>query len=108
MISLILAFLVLAIWLGLAAAHASFWRIDWTPVAVLPAERPDVVAVIPARDEEAGIGETLRSLWRQGYPGRLRIVVVDDHSEDHTTEVARKTAAELGHEAELEIVEADP
>jgi len=31
--------------------------------------------VNPARKEEEGIGETLRSLWRQEYPARLRVVV---------------------------------
>ena len=91
-----LAFVALLAWLYLAIAHAGFWRIDREPVPAPPAEWPGVIAVIPARDEAAVIGETLRSLWAQKYPGGLRVVLVDDHSTDGTAEAARQTAVELG------------
>jgi hopene-associated glycosyltransferase HpnB len=51
-----------------------------------------VVAIIPARNEAPVIGETLRSLWAQDYPGELRVVVVDDHSDDGTAEAAWSAA----------------
>lgn len=108
MILLALSLFVLTLWLGMALAHAGFWRIDRTPVPSPPAEWPDVVVVIPARNEAASIGETLRSLWEQDYPGRLRIVLVDDHSQDSTAETARQTARELRREEALTIVEAAP
>ena len=47
----------------------------------------DVTALIPARDEAACIGDTLRALAAQG---RLaRIVVIDDQSSDGTGDIAR-------------------
>jgi hopene-associated glycosyltransferase HpnB len=49
---------------------------------------PNVVAIIPARDEAALIEKALQSLVRQDYPGLLQILVVDDHSTDQTVEIA--------------------
>jgi hopene-associated glycosyltransferase HpnB len=106
MVVLVLALLVAVIWLGLALAHAGFWRMERTPVPGPPQQWPAVTVVIPARDEEAGISETLRSLWAQDYPERLHIVLVNDHSQDRTVEIARQTAAESGHKSDLRIVEA--
>ena len=51
-----------------------------------PAAWPGVVAVVPARDEAATIGETVRGLLAQDYPGAFRLVVVDDRSTDGTGE----------------------
>src|SRR5215212_6702892 len=52
---------------------------------------PAVTAIIPARNEAAVVGETVRSLLRQTYP-ELSIVVVDDQSTDGTAEAAREAA----------------
>lgn len=108
MLALYFAILVLTIWLWLALVHAGFWRIEEGPALVEPRELPDVVVVIPARNEEVGIGETLRSLWEQDYRGRQRVVLVDDHSEDRTVEVARQAAEIMGRTADLTIIEAEP
>ena len=56
-----------------------------------PGAWPEVVAIVPARDEAAHVGRALGSLLRQDYPGGLTIVLVDDHSSDAT----RAIAAEL-------------
>jgi hopene-associated glycosyltransferase HpnB len=53
---------------------------------------PEVVAIIPARDEADSIGESVGSLLRQDYPGRFSIVVVDDQSSDGTAEAASAAA----------------
>lgn len=108
MIPLAIALLALMIWLWLALAHAGFWRIEVDPIPSAPAVWPDVVAVIPARDEEETIPQTLYSLWSQDYPGGLRIVVVDDHSQDRTAEAALRLAREMGRENELQLVLAEP
>jgi glucosyl-3-phosphoglycerate synthase len=50
-------------------------------------------AVIPARDEEATLAETLRAL--QNINGLSRIIVVDDGSRDATPEIARRIGTEL-------------
>jgi glycosyltransferase involved in cell wall biosynthesis len=47
----------------------------------------DCMVVIPARNEEAAIGRAVRSLPHD------TVIVVDDHSEDGTAEVAREAGA---------------
>jgi hopene-associated glycosyltransferase HpnB len=89
------AALSLAAWLYLVFAHGRFWlcdqRLDGR--APPPARWPEVVAVVPARDEAALLPETLGSLLDQDYPGAFHVVLVDDESSDATAEVA----AELAH-----------
>src|SRR5262245_13540574 len=46
-----------------------------------------VVAVVPARNEAAELPQTLGPLLGQRHP--VRVVLVDDHSEDGTADVAR-------------------
>jgi chlorobactene glucosyltransferase len=52
---------------------------------------PKVSVLIPARDEAAVIGETVRRLAAQDYPD-LEIIVLDDHSTDGTGNLARAAA----------------
>ncbi|KGM33416.1 glycosyltransferase, partial [Inquilinus limosus] len=82
MIGLILALASLVAWLKLWLAQGRFWEATTAPAAPPPAEWPDVVVVIPARNEAEGIGAAVGSHLRQAYPGRLRVVVVDDQSAD--------------------------
>jgi hopene-associated glycosyltransferase HpnB len=56
----------------------------------MPLSRPDVAIVVPARDEAPTIDATLRSLLAQDYPGRLRVILVDDGSSDGTGAIARQ------------------
>ena len=53
-----------------------------------PGFLPPVSVVVPAYNEELGIGRTVRSLAASDYPD-LDIVVVDDGSSDATSEVVR-------------------
>lgn len=55
---------------------------------------PFVSVVVPARDEEASLGEALRSILDSRYPGRLEVVAVDDRSTDRTGEIIAGLAAE--------------
>lgn len=59
------------------------------------ADRAPLIAVIvPARDEADNIGRCLDSLVAQDYPaGRLRVIVVDDHSQDATAAIVGALAA---------------
>jgi hopene-associated glycosyltransferase HpnB len=91
-------------WLARWRTHAGFWRIEQDPAPGAPDVWPAIAAIIPARNEEASIGETLRSLWSQDYPGRLRVLVVDDQSEDGTAEEARRAARQAGREEELRVL----
>jgi GT2 family glycosyltransferase len=62
--------------------------------STLAAETPKVSVIIPARNEEANIGRCLRSiLAQQGIA--FQVIVVDDHSTDHTAEIARQLAQEF-------------
>ena len=83
--------LALAIWLALCLT--GFWlcaeRDDRMQLSE-PAEWPDVVAVVPARNEADVIARSLGSVAGQDYPGQFRVVLVDDNSEDGTGAIARE------------------
>ncbi|HXT09506.1 MAG TPA: glycosyltransferase [Roseiarcus sp.] len=101
---LVLSGLSLAVWLYLIFARGGFWlAAEREADAPAPAVWPEVVAVIPARDEADTIAATLGSLLRQDYPGLLRIVLVDDESSDGTSEAARRAAG-----GRLEIIAGTP
>lgn len=104
MIVTALASLVLAIWAYLLLARGFFWRARVEPPAPTPARYPSVIAVIPARNEAEGVGRAVASLLGQDYPGEFSVVLVDDHSNDGTAEVARAAAA--GREDRFTIVAA--
>jgi len=94
------AALSLLIWLYLFFFNGHFWQIwiaDADGRTVPPLERwPSVMAIVPARNEAASIEETVKALAAQNYPGNFSIIVVDDHSDDGTGDLARKAAAEPG------------
>jgi len=91
-----IAGLSLAIWLVLVFARHGFWLArerDTRNLPAAPASWPDVVAVVPARDEAALIARSLGSLAAQDYPGAFRIILVDDSSSDGTGDIARALAS---------------
>ena len=83
-----------AAWVYLVAGHGGYWRTSqWLPrVAAEPDAWPDVVAVVPARNEAEMLPATLPALLGQEYPGTLSVIVVDDGSTDGTGEVAARIA----------------
>ena len=103
--SLALALAALAAWAVLLSGRGFFWlaRDDDRDAPALPepAEWPAVVVLVPARDEEGTIGDTVRSVLAQDYPGPLRLLVVDDRSADGTAAAARAAAAGDGRFALL-------
>jgi hopene-associated glycosyltransferase HpnB len=104
--------ITLAIWLYLALARGTFWRLrefdDDTARHEALRVWPPVVAVVPARNEAATIARALASLLKQDYPGEFSIVLVDDHSEDATAQIARQAANELQAESQITIHTAPP
>ena len=55
-----------------------------------------VSVVIRAKDEQSGIGETLRRLREQAIPGaEVQVIVVDSGSSDDTVAIARAAGAEV-------------
>lgn len=94
--------LILAMWIGLAATRLPPFR---SPPRLAPRGAPDawpeVVAVIPARNEEATIGAVLSAHGASDYRGVFSVVVVNDHSTDET--VARALSAATGN---VEVIDA--
>ncbi|HEY1503193.1 MAG TPA: glycosyltransferase [Stellaceae bacterium] len=96
MIAIAFGGLVAVIWAYLLLVRGFFWSTRLAASAPAPARYPQVVAVIPARNEAEGIGRAVASLLDQDYPGELSIVLVDDHSDDGTAEIAREAARGRG------------
>jgi hopene-associated glycosyltransferase HpnB len=105
MVASLVAAVALVIWIYLVAGRGGFWcageRDGGGPS---PLVWPDVVAVIPARDEADGVGQTVGSLLRQDYPGSFSLILVDDESADGTANVARLAAAAIGRMDRLTII----
>jgi hopene-associated glycosyltransferase HpnB len=98
MIVTLLALAGLLAWLYLVTLNGGFWRLSehdrcFAPPDAHAPQSAHVVAVIPARDEADVIATSLGSLFRQSFPGRLDIVLVDDDSSDGTGDAARACAA---------------
>jgi len=107
MIILAIASAALLAWIYLLAARGGFWRAaerDDDAVPPAPALWPDVVAVVPARDEADVIATSLGSLLKQDYPGNLHVVLVDDQSRDGTAGAAQGAAQALGAADRLTVV----
>ncbi|WP_158815655.1 glycosyltransferase [Methylocapsa sp. S129] len=110
--NLVLAVIAFAIWAYLLLARGAFWRARerdefWAQDAD-PLRWPDVVAIIPARDEAECVGKCVASLLRQDYRGQFSIVLVDDESSDGTSEVAKAAAISCGAEERLTILRGAP
>ena len=92
----ILGLVALAIWIYLLVGRGGFWLArdrDDRERFPDPLRWPSVVAVVPARNEADVIARSVGSLVKQEYPGSLRIVLVDDGSDDGTAAVAAQAAA---------------
>jgi hopene-associated glycosyltransferase HpnB len=95
LILLIIGAVSAAVWAYLLLFRGGFWRVrdDSRPLGTPPSRR--VCAVIPARNEAETIGRAVRSLKVQLWPEQLRVIVVDDQSEDATAALAREAGAEV-------------
>jgi hopene-associated glycosyltransferase HpnB len=93
-----------AIWLIILLLPWRPWStretLDATPGEPAP-DLSDLTVLIPARNEAEVIGEVLSALDTQG--SNLRVVVIDDQSDDGTAEAARAASPN-----DLEIVDGSP
>ncbi len=107
MIWLALSVLAILSWGFLLSVHGGFWKADQRLFpAPDPEVWPDVVAVIPARNEAETIFQVIAAHAQTDYPGKLSLVLVDDASEDGTADLAREAAERCG--AALDIVSPPP
>ena len=93
-------------WLYLLAFRQRFWRADQrlrppsgTPPAI------EIVAVIPARNEADVIGACIASLLKQSLAPPIRIILVDDESDDATQRAAVDAARECGAADRLTVIQ---
>lgn len=103
--------MALIAWLYLSVGHGRFWRggkhlEDCLPL-FNPTHWPTVLVVMPARNEAEVIEPTLRSLLEQDYPGKFHIVLVDDRSDDGTSQLAQGLAAHHPTGSKLTVVTAE-
>jgi glycosyltransferase involved in cell wall biosynthesis len=66
--------------------YAFYWSRSSARVyhTLRPEQYPSVSIIIAARNEETVIARTLHRLTQAKYPSTLEILVIDDHSTDHT------------------------
>jgi len=111
MTMLAIAALACAAWTFALLLRGQFWRVtecddDARTATSAPRVWPRIVAVMPARNEAEVVAAALTSLLRQDYHGVFDIVVVDDHSSDGTSAIARQAAAAAGMAARLTVLTA--
>jgi hopene-associated glycosyltransferase HpnB len=105
--AILVSAICLSIWLYLFTARGTFWRLhsfDDDHAKHSPLKHwPRVVAIVPARNEADTIGQTIAALLEQDYPADFALIVVDDHSDDNTSQIAQQTAIENGAESRVAI-----
>jgi hopene-associated glycosyltransferase HpnB len=103
----VVAALALCVWVYLTATHGWYWwlrgYVDEEALRKAPERWPRVVAIVPARNETETIGRTVASLTKQKYKDELSVIVVDDHSDDGTANVAASAARENGAAERVKI-----
>ena len=73
----------------MTAFLATSLLLDRRPVRRSLVGYPSLTLLIAAYNEEAPIGDTIRSIDRQDYPGPLEAIVIDDGSRDGTAAIIR-------------------
>ena len=95
--TLVFGLIAAGAWIYLLAFRGGFWLARERDVAPPPGPAPEhwpsVAAVVPARNEADVVETAVARLLAQSYPGRLRVIVVDDASTDGTAKRARAAAA---------------
>lgn len=106
----ILTTLVALIWARLATrsiqlAKQSPRLTQWDSIDWFDSELPYVIAVVPAHNEELGVEETIRGILSQDWPPeKLQLIVVDDQSTDHTSQVIRELNESEGFASQLTLL----
>lgn len=100
--------LLCAIWLYLLTLRGGFWRAKIDGVPAPPSTWPAVTAIVPARNEAPVIAYAIQSILQQDYPGKLNVILVDDHSSDATRTEAWQAAQAIRQSDRLTIMSAPP
>src|SRR5262249_38255852 len=102
----IIAVAVLCFWIYLIAARGTFWLSSVRDDGghLLRSSWPEVVAVVPARNEADCVAQSIGSLLDQDYPGAFSLILVDDQSSDGTAGMALRAAKMRGASDRLTIM----
>ncbi|WP_447979332.1 glycosyltransferase family 2 protein [Candidatus Nitrospira bockiana] len=73
-----------------SAVHAGLASLSPAPS---PEAYPDVSVIVPCRNEQVFIEESVRSILDQDYPGGIEVLVVDGLSEDRTRSILQRLVA---------------
>jgi hopene-associated glycosyltransferase HpnB len=103
-VAVALSCLALVGWLYLAFFHGRFWQLLLDGHDTEPASWPSIDIIVPARNESDSLPKTLPSLLAQDYPGMWSIILVDDHSDDSTGDLARTLAERQSGIGRLTVV----
>lgn len=76
-------------------AEMNFRRLPSLPDTNPDCVFPSLSIIIPARDEMLNLRIVLPSLLHIDYPGKLEILVVDDHSSDDTSKIAKSYGVQI-------------
>lgn len=99
-----LAAIPFAIWVYLFFARGNFWQVHEDTTKPQPLDHwPRVVAIVPARNEAETVARAVASLAKQDYPGAFSVIVVDDHSDDGTAELARRAEKDCGASGRISV-----
>ena len=101
---------VLLIWLAVVFARGRFWSVRRHLLPACEGEhRPvRVCVIVPARNEADTIARTVTALLSQKFNGTLRVIIVDDHSEDQTATMAARAAEVIGRRDALTVITGVP
>lgn len=67
---------------------------DRRPERKIPAQYPGVSVLVACYNEAANIAGTITSLARQGYPGKMEVLILDDGSSDDSVAQAEAAIAQ--------------
>ena len=100
----------LTIWIYLTFFRGRFWwsdqRLENNNIDL--EHYPDIVAIIPARNEAEALPKSLPSLLEQNYLGKFSLVLVDDQSTDQTGELAHELAQKMQKIAYVTVISGQP
>ncbi len=84
-------FIAAAAMLCLTLRHLNNTNAKWKTKKIDETDMPTVTVAIPARNEDVQLEQCLESILASNYP-KLEVIVLDDCSQDHTSEIIRRFA----------------